>query len=49
MSGRRLRKAVGQVLLEGGTKENLTMIIAGLSNTYASYVATPEEYQVCIL
>jgi len=45
MSGRRLIKAVEDVIGEswGST---LHIVIAGLSNTYSSYVTTWEEYQV---
>ncbi len=40
-----------QVLVQSGKargfNENSVMVIAGLSNTYADYVTTFEEYQVC--
>ncbi|XP_053205328.1 neutral ceramidase-like isoform X2 [Panonychus citri] len=54
MSGRRLRSKIGQILNQ--SNENIIrddeneiryhVILAGLSNAYSSYVATPEEYQV---
>lgn len=43
MAGRRLRRALQD---EMGLMEESDIIIAGLSNTYADYVTTPEEYQV---
>lgn len=43
MSGRRLRSALRQTL---NLKQDNDVIIAGLSNTYADYVTTPEEYKV---
>lgn len=48
MSGRRLRKAITKViedsrLLPDG--QNVYVVIAGLSNSYSSYVTTYEEYQ----
>lgn len=46
MSGRRLRDAVRQTIIDNGGSENTTTILAGLSNVYTSYIATPEEYQV---
>lgn len=39
MSGRRLRNAIK------GDNENIKVILAGLSNSYSSYITTPEEYQ----
>jgi neutral ceramidase len=48
MAGRRLRKAVKQILTDGNIVERdqeVFVTIAGLSNTYASYVTTYEEYQ----
>lgn len=45
MSGRRTRNAVKKILDDCSTTEN-QVVIAGLSNTYSSYVATYEEYQV---
>lgn len=35
-----------QVLVDNGFPKDSVMVIAGLSNTYSSYVATYEEYQV---
>ncbi|XP_071106095.1 neutral ceramidase B-like [Haliotis cracherodii] len=46
MSGRRTRDAVAATLVSGGFPQDTVPIIAGLSNTYADYVATFEEYQV---
>lgn len=43
MCGRRIRKTVLDVLGEVGVKE---VVIAGLSNAYAGYVATRQEYAV---
>uniref|UniRef100_A0A8D8C181 Neutral ceramidase n=2 Tax=Culex pipiens TaxID=7175 RepID=A0A8D8C181_CULPI len=45
MSGRRLRKAIEDASLEAGGKK-VQVVIAGLSNMYTSYVATPEEYAI---
>jgi len=46
MSGRRLRKSVHQRLVDGGViGEEDMIVIAGLANGYADYVATYEEYQ----
>ncbi|XP_053680554.1 neutral ceramidase-like [Anopheles nili] len=45
MSGRRLRAAVRQASVESGARE-MTVVVAGLSNMYTSYVATPEEYAI---
>lgn len=47
MAGRRLREAVEKVLVEaGGFPTGGKVVIAGLANTYASYITTFEEYQV---
>ena len=46
MSGRRLRTAVRNALVNNGFSADTRVVIAGLSNTYASYIATYEEYQV---
>lgn len=46
MSGRRLRNTVRKTLLDNGFPSNVTVVIAGLSNTYSDYVTTFEEYQV---
>ncbi|KAF8781378.1 Neutral ceramidase like protein [Argiope bruennichi] len=45
MSGRRTRNAVQKILDKCSKTEN-KVVIAGLSNTYSSYVTTYEEYQV---
>uniref|UniRef100_A0A182I907 Neutral ceramidase n=1 Tax=Anopheles arabiensis TaxID=7173 RepID=A0A182I907_ANOAR len=45
MSGRRLRAAVRESSLEAARKD-ITVVVAGLSNMYTSYVATPEEYAI---
>lgn len=49
MSGRRLREDVLRILIEQGKDRGFDndteVVIAGLSNTYADYVATYEEYQ----
>lgn len=49
MAGRRLRDAVKTVLTSADNGEfnaDVHVVIAGLTNTYASYVTTYEEYQV---
>lgn len=46
MSGRRLRNVVRKTLLDNGFPSNVSVVIAGLSNTYSDYVTTFEEYQV---
>lgn len=43
MSGRRLRRAVREVLVKGGISEPV-ITIAGLSNSYTHYITTFEEY-----
>lgn len=45
MSGRRLRNSVRAAMMEAGGSD-VQVIVAGLSNMYSSYVATPEEYIV---
>ena len=45
MAGRRLRRAVAATVREAWG-EGLHIVIAGLTNTYSSYVTTYEEYQV---
>nr|XP_043619098.1 neutral ceramidase 2-like [Erigeron canadensis] len=48
MSGRRLRESVKKTLIDngnGGFDNNTHVVIAGLTNTYSQYIATPEEYQ----
>lgn len=44
MAGRRLREAIVDEIGQSDT----TVVIAGLSNTYSSYITTPEEYEVNI-
>lgn len=44
MSGRRLRDLLRQELQLSSDKQ---VLITGLCNTYADYITTPEEYQVC--
>jgi neutral ceramidase len=48
MAGRRLREAVKATLLTKGNGEfnNVTVVIAGLTNSYSQYVTTFEEYQI---
>ncbi|KAI0764296.1 Neutral/alkaline nonlysosomal ceramidase [Trametes elegans] len=47
MSGRRIRSAVrAKLISEGVVGDNAYVVIAGPANTYAHYVATPEEYTV---
>ncbi|KAI8138889.1 Neutral/alkaline nonlysosomal ceramidase [Fennellomyces sp. T-0311] len=47
MSGRRLRKAIKEKLIELGTGNNeTTVVLSGPANGYASYVTTYEEYQM---
>ncbi|XP_076318087.1 neutral ceramidase isoform X1 [Tachypleus tridentatus] len=48
MAGRRLREAVKEVFDETltGYNDEIKVVIAGLSNTYSSYITTYEEYQV---
>ncbi|KAK9063963.1 hypothetical protein SSX86_017835 [Deinandra increscens subsp. villosa] len=48
MSGRRLRESVKQTLISNGNGEfdnDTHIVIAGLTNTYSQYIATPEEYK----
>ncbi|CAG2240357.1 ASAH2 [Mytilus edulis] len=45
MSGRRTRDAVKKTLVMNGFPADTIPVIAGLSNDYADYVATFEEYQ----
>ncbi|KVI05199.1 Neutral/alkaline nonlysosomal ceramidase [Cynara cardunculus var. scolymus] len=48
MSGRRLRESVKQTLISSGNGEfdnDTHIVIAGLTNTYSQYIATPEEYE----
>lgn len=46
MSGRRMRDAVQASLLKSGMPANTTVVLAGLTNEYADYITTNEEYQV---
>ncbi|XP_046405501.1 neutral ceramidase [Ischnura elegans] len=46
MSGRRMRDAVAEEMVAAGAERPIGVIIAGLSNAYADYITTPEEYQV---
>lgn len=46
MSGRRVRQTIRDVALQNGGTSNIQVILAGLSNIYTSYVATPEEYEM---
>ncbi|ORX82000.1 Neutral/alkaline nonlysosomal ceramidase [Basidiobolus meristosporus CBS 931.73] len=46
MSGRRLREAIAKVFLETSDIKDPIVVLAGPSNTYSSYIATPEEYSV---
>ncbi|KAL1940348.1 hypothetical protein VTO73DRAFT_8920 [Trametes versicolor] len=47
MSGRRIRQAVrAKLISEGIVGDDAYVVIAGPANTYAHYVATPEEYTV---
>ncbi|KAI8906199.1 Neutral/alkaline nonlysosomal ceramidase [Powellomyces hirtus] len=47
MAGRRMRDAIkAQLLADNTVDADALVVIAGLSNTYSSYVTTFEEYQV---
>ncbi|XP_058058756.1 neutral ceramidase-like [Anopheles bellator] len=46
MAGRRLRAAIRQEATRDGSVAEPTVVIAGLSNMYTSYVTTPEEYAI---
>lgn len=48
MSGRRLRDTVKTALISSGGDPKTEVVLTGLSNTYTSYIATYEEYQVNI-
>jgi neutral ceramidase len=49
MSGRRLRNQVRAVLMANGAADaNTHIVIAGLSNEYIHYCATPEEYSMSL-
>ncbi|XP_077285658.1 neutral ceramidase-like isoform X2 [Arctopsyche grandis] len=43
MSGRRMRSLLTNTFAAAG--KDVKVVIAGLSNTYSDYIATPEEYQ----
>ncbi|XP_063700264.1 neutral ceramidase [Culicoides brevitarsis] len=45
MSGRRMREHIKNTV-KSETGDDVEVIIAGLSNLYTSYVATPEEYEI---
>lgn len=45
MSGRRLRESIKTVMKDTSDDE-ISVIVAGLCNTYSDYITTPEEYQV---
>lgn len=46
MAGRRLRRAVlSRMITDGTVDSDAHIVIAGLSNTYSSYLTTYEEYQ----
>ncbi|CAO1418967.1 unnamed protein product [Diamesa serratosioi] len=44
MSGRRMRSEIQRAAKEAG--KDLQVVIAGLANSYSSYVTTPEEYEI---
>lgn len=44
MSGRRLKNMLKNAILKNGGEEDSKVILAGLSNVYTNYIATPEEY-----
>jgi len=46
MSGRRMRDAVKKTLIDHGMPNDTTVVLGGLTNTYADYIATYEEYQI---
>ncbi|EFN86684.1 Neutral ceramidase [Harpegnathos saltator] len=51
MSGRRLREAIKRVMNDASSNDDddddeISVIVAGLCNTYSSYITTPEEYQI---
>jgi len=46
MSGRRLKETIKKSLVAKGLPNDIIVVIAGLSNTYVSYITTYEEYQV---
>jgi neutral ceramidase len=44
MAGRRLRQTIRDTIAEQNGSPG-PVVIAGLSNTYSSYIVTPEEYE----
>ncbi|CAL1538863.1 unnamed protein product [Lymnaea stagnalis] len=46
MSGRRMRDNIYNTLVQEGFPNNTKAVIAGLSNEYADYITTFEEYQI---
>ncbi|XP_065353826.1 neutral ceramidase [Cloeon dipterum] len=46
MAGRRLRQTVRDTLDQFSTSSIGPVVIAGLANTYSSYIVTPEEYEL---
>ncbi|XP_076257941.1 neutral ceramidase-like isoform X2 [Rhynchophorus ferrugineus] len=46
MAGRRLRNVVKDAIISNGGDNDTEVVIAGLSNTYTSYITTYEEYQL---
>ena len=48
MAGRRMRKAMKDIIVDGGIaggEDDVKVVIAGLANTYVHYTTTFEEYQ----
>ena len=45
MAGRRMRHAIAQEIIKAGLTAQPVVVIAGLSNEYADYTTTFEEYQ----
>jgi neutral ceramidase len=48
MAGRRLRDVITDCVKTLNGPNISQVIVAGLSNSYSSYITTPEEYQVKI-
>lgn len=46
MSGRRLRNSIATLAQQIYQNSNVKVILAGLTNSYSSYITTPEEYQI---
>jgi hypothetical protein len=46
MAGRRLRDVITDTVARLGGPTISQVIVAGLCNTYSSYITTPEEYEV---